>query len=252
VQFCEVNQKACSFLLSKREDVARLAGNVNGAADQSTSSNNGQNPAYPSSRSARQLVRSLLEDQTKNNYSILKNHFSPSTTYGLYKGDKQVSYLIGDPLGGTTTSGDNYPWSANNQQFDFIFSGQNSYATNQNYHFKAPDTNGLGGGHWNLTENTNSNVLRNRALGNVITNLVNKTNKNQGSHLSAAEEINSSYLLGIQSLNVISNRDTNTTRPQLNVTFMRNGDLMDQNNQAIPSDDSSINGKIARTGQEDL
>jgi hypothetical protein len=162
-------------------------------------------------------------------------------------------------FGGTLNSG-SCIWAVDSLSYDFVFNGkidnyngQNLAGFNQEYQFKGMDTNKLGAISWNHTYNNYNNIW-NRALGEAFNNNDNLIRANQSSHSQNATHLNGgSFLLGLQSVNSISNQDININRPQLQTSWRNIGD----NFSGIDTDagfitNTGINSNKSRTGQPSL
>jgi hypothetical protein len=162
------------------------------------------------------------------------------------------NYIFGNPVGNRCG------WFDGSQFFDYLFSGKNSeymdnqnHANfNQNYQFTGYTASGSRLTHWNTTT-ANSRGIFNRALGQSLS-LGAISQANQSSNSIVATDIIGSYLLGLQSVNAINNLDTNSNRPQLNVSYRRPNDIFSNSNSYMVPDDSTTNnigGARARTGR---
>jgi hypothetical protein len=211
----------------------------------------------------RTIVRSVLDirdtngetNKHENKYQfsmkIQNLGVSGSLGCGYYS---QGNFKFGQSLGTSQQGQDGCGWRSYTPNRDIIFSGNDSLYYDQNveyskqtYQFLSQNVLGQENYQWNLTNSYNSESIWNRALGKTIDG--NFTVANQSSNSIVATDINSSNLLGLQSLNATDNKnDSNTYRPQLQTSYRRTGDAF---NGAIPDDSTTnnINGARARTGQ---
>jgi hypothetical protein len=200
----------------------------------------------------RLVVRSVLDTQlpTAGNSSEYEDRYSfqmIESGVSLASGNscmarERSKYNFGRDL----TVGDGCMWSTYNRLDDLLAQGKGSNEKHlQNYQWNGTLVVGTSNYGWNVTGGADSDTVWNRSLG--------KPNDDtpQASNLSKATKLNDdSFLLGLQELTVRWNtQDTNINRPQLQTAHRRTGDDF---GGVIPTDDKSIDGKIARTGQKEL
>jgi hypothetical protein len=207
----------------------------------------------------------LLQNNSYNSlsYDVKRQALSPTTTYSCM-GQQQSNYIFGNGI-----SANNCGWIFYNQTIDLLYQGNDEYANqeisayNQNYHPKPNDSNNLNYVRWNQTMRHNSLSIWNHALGTANSGNDGSLWQIQASNDLVATPLNdTSYLLGLQSINLDPNwnttitgiensHDTNTSRPQLNVSWRRPGEIYSEPNDNISSipDNNSIQGAKARTGQ---
>jgi hypothetical protein len=208
--------------------------------------------------SGRNILRSVLDTRKTSTGSIttgtsnyhesqysfdvkrnVRSVTSSSTSYSA----SQANYSFGQNLANTSA------WRYLDQVYDFVFKGKSDDLKNYNqtYQFPGEDFYGLNYQKYNATEGVDYYSIDNRALGKT------KDSGSQTSNEKNATKLNdNSYLLGYQAIQSMvslnSNKDSNSYRPQLNVSWRKSGDLM-HTIDAIPNDDS-IWGAKARTGQK--
>jgi hypothetical protein len=217
----------------------------------------GQNGSKDASGQGDQVVKSVLVDKIKNNYQITKRVISIKSAHACMNRPESTftagGYLMQD-----------CGWDDVDKQIDLHFYAkeQNYPFYNQDYALITPLINGNGGGSYNLTSSTFYSPSPNRALGNIIS-MEPSTSQNQASNEIVSTLTSNTRLLGLQSVNSSSNRDSNTNRPQLQ-TFYRiqndniGGVISYKGDEKTPVDASTvrttagINSAITRTGQPSL
>jgi hypothetical protein len=199
----------------------------------------------------RNVVKSLIPENSNNTYNVQFHKLSPNSTGIGYNSDftdfifRNSTHPKGDILGDMALDG--WGWYNYNQNYSFNFRGTAYDEYVQNYKFNSTGvTNGSGSTTlWNRSNSVDMHAVGNRALGSAVKNTA-TTMANQSNNGSVATILNDgSYLLGFQSLNPTHARDYNSNRPQLQTSYRRGGDTF---NTSIP-DDNSINGTKSRTGQ---
>jgi hypothetical protein len=202
---------------------------------------------YINQSGGNQVVKSLITDKSKYGYSVKGSDLSPTISRPCFNRNYS-DYFFGSQLTGSCQ------WESNNQKFTFTFQ-QNTDNVKQNYPFASTTTYGTGLGEWNSNRSVDLKSTVNRSLGNALSNgSISYSDTNQSSHKDVATALaDGSYLLGLQTVNVIHNQDNNTYRPQLNTSYRRVKDYFgrpaDSNNLgAFIPDDNSIQGVKSRTG----
>jgi hypothetical protein len=197
------------------------------------------------------VITSSLTDKTTYKYGIQDMTLSP--TYSSYLcSRRQSEYNFKDAVSY------NCPWTISNQNYDIYFNGRdNAYEKyNQNYQFKGNGINSLSSNQWNYSDGSDGDSIWNRALGSAKSYSI-FSQKNQSNNVTTATPFagDESYLLGLQSVNSMVGKDSNTYRPQLQLSGKQKGEVFDREDSNVISENgldaaNRYNGStITRTGQ---
>jgi hypothetical protein len=154
--------------------------------------------------------------------------------------------LVTDGCGWRGQTEQNWQFNGNGS-----FSGNSTLPSKQTYITLGVNNTGVNYNYWNGTQGYNESAVWNRALGHASTNgalLVTNQASNTNNSIPLAE--NQARLLGLQAIQstiVDQTVDTNSNRPQLSTSYRATADMF---GSAISTDDKSISGRIARTGQK--
>jgi hypothetical protein len=203
------------------------------------------------------LARSLIPDQTINQYTVSHQKLGLTTSWScFYK--TQTNFIFAgkdNPTAGNIGGdycGSQNGWAGYNQLHDLFFQSDDTSLKNT-YIFTGMERSGLTIDQWNLAYGADSNLVWNRGLG-LPTSGGSLSYTNQAGHPSVATNLDlSSFLLGLQTINSSKNRDSNTYRPQLQTSYRQLNDNLSRVNSTghfIPDDSAinDINGARARTG----